>query len=145
MNIRTPKIKIANPAEIAGILTKVLNAEDENDQKKEHCWVIGLRASKVIEFLELVSLGSLTMGIVHPREVFRLAILKRVDKIILGHNHPSGVLTPSKEDLDVTRELIKAGQILNIELLDHIIISLKGEFHSFLNNNLINKLKEKEL
>ena len=142
MNIRTPKIKITNPVEIAGILTKVLNAEDENDQQKEHCWVIGLRTSKVIEFLELVSLGSLTAGIVHPREVFRMAILKSVDKIVIGHNHPSGALTPSKNDLDITERLVKAGQILSIELLDHIIISLKGEFYSFLNKNLINKLKE---
>ena len=142
MNIRTPKIKITNPVEIAGILTKVLNAEDENDQQKEHCWVIGLRTSKVIEFLELVSLGSLTAGIVHPREVFRMAILKSVDKIVIGHNHPSSALTPSKNDLDITERLVKAGQILSIELLDHIIISLKGEFYSFLNNNLINKLKE---
>lgn len=137
MNIETSKVKIANPAEIAGILTKVLNAEEENDQQKEHCWVIGLRASKVIEFLELVSLGSLTAGIVHPREVFRLAILKRVDKIILGHNHPSGDMTPSKPDLDITRQLAKAGEILSIKLLDHIIISLKGEYYSFIDKGLI--------
>ena len=137
MNIETPKVKIANSSEIAEVLTKILNAEEKNDRMKEHCWAIGLRASNVIEYLELVSLGSLTAGIVHPREVFRMAILKSVDKIVIGHNHPSGDITPSEPDLDITRRLAKAGEILSIKLLDHIIISLKEEYYSFIDKGLI--------
>ena len=137
MNIKTPKIKVSDPGIIAGILVKILNAEDENDQMKEHCWAIGLRSSNVIEYLELVSLGSLTAGIVHPREVFRMAILKSIDKIMLIHNHPSRDLTPSENDLDLTRRLVKAGEILSIKLLDHVIITLKGEYYSFADHKLI--------
>ena len=141
MQIKTKKTKIANAEDIAKIVTSILNAEDENDQLKEHFWAIGLRTSNVIEYLELVSLGSLNKGIVHPRETYRLAILKSVDRIIVAHNHPSGDLKPSENDHDITRRLVNAGEILGIKLLDHIIISLKGEHYSFNNHGLINKGK----
>ena len=137
MNIRTPKIKIANPVEIAGILTKVLNAEVENDQMKEHFWAIGLKSTNVIEYIELVSLGTLNTGLVHPRETFRLAISKSVSHIIVAHNHPSGDLKSSENDLNITKKLVKAGEILDIKVLDHIIISLKGEYYSFKEDNKI--------
>jgi len=141
MQIKTKKTKIANAEDIAKIVTSILNAEDENDQLKEHFWAIGLRASNVIEYLELVSLGTLDAAIVHPRETFRLAILKSVNKIIIAHNHPSEDLAPSEKDLQITSQLVKAGEILGIAVLDHIIISLKGENYSFNNHGLIKKGK----
>jgi DNA repair protein RadC len=62
----------------------------------------------------------------HPREVFRLAIMASAAAIIIAHNHPSGESTPSQADINITRDLIRAGQLLKIEVLDHIIILSKG-------------------
>jgi DNA repair protein RadC len=72
---------------------------------------------------EIVSLGTLTMNLVHPREVFRPAIEHSAAGIILVHNHPSGDPTPSAEDLKVTRQLMEVGRLLDIEVLDHVIIA----------------------
>jgi len=70
----------------------------------------------------IVSTGTLDTILVHPREVFRLALTAAAAAIVLAHNHPSGDPTPSEADIKVTRDLIRAGQILKIEVLDHIII-----------------------
>lgn len=127
MEIKVKEKTVENPVQVAKIIREVLNKEQENDQKKEHFWVIGLNSRNRIEYLELVSLGSLNSSIVEPREVFRLAIMKRVASIILGHNHPSGDVEPSEDDLTVTGRLKGAGEILGIEVQDHLIIS--GEKH----------------
>ncbi len=71
----------------------------------------------------VVSVGTISEAIVHPREVFREAIREAGSSIIIAHNHPSGVLTPSKEDIQTTRRIREAGEIIGIELLDHLIIS----------------------
>ena len=70
----------------------------------------------------IVSVGTLDSLLVHPREVFRAAIISASAAVILMHNHPSGEPTPSEADIRVTRDLIRAGQILKIEVLDHIIV-----------------------
>jgi DNA repair protein RadC len=75
---------------------------------------------------EIVSLGILTMNLVHPREVFRPAIEHSAASIILAHNHPSGDPAPSAEDLRVTRQLVKVGELVDIEVLDHVIIGREG-------------------
>jgi DNA repair protein RadC len=75
---------------------------------------------------EIVSLGILTMNLVHPREVFRPAIERSAASIILAHNHPSGDPTPSPEDLRVTRQLVQVGRLMDIEVLDHVIIAREG-------------------
>lgn len=72
--------------------------------------------------ISVVSIGSLNSSIVHPREVFKVAILSNAASIIIFHNHPSGDTTPSNEDIDVTKRLNDAGRLIGIELLDHIII-----------------------
>lgn len=76
---------------------------------------------------EVISVGSLTSNIVHPREVFRPAIEHGAAAVIIAHNHPSGVLRPTLADIDVTEQLRATGEVLGIELLDHIIIA--GEKH----------------
>jgi DNA repair protein RadC len=73
-----------------------------------------------------VSVGSLDSSIVHPREVFKVAIISNTAAIIVGHNHPSGESRPSKEDIEITSRLVDAGRILGIELLDHIITGGDG-------------------
>src|SRR5439155_11833764 len=70
----------------------------------------------------LVSIGTMDTILVHPREVFRLAIMASASALVLGHNHPSGDPQPSEADIKVTRDLIRAGQLLKIEVLDHIIV-----------------------
>jgi DNA repair protein RadC len=72
---------------------------------------------------EVISIGSLTSNIVHPREVFQPAIERGAVALIIAHNHPSGVLEPTTADINVTEQLISAGKVLGIELLDHLIIA----------------------
>ena len=72
------------------------------------------------------SIGTVSEAIVHPREIFRDAIREAGSSVILVHNHPSGVLTPSKEDIDVTTRIREAGRIIGIQLLDHLIVSSSG-------------------
>nr|WP_041265050.1 JAB domain-containing protein [Geobacillus thermodenitrificans] len=75
-------------------------------------------------------IGSLNASIVHPREVFKAAILNNAASIIVAHQHPSGDVTPSKEDVEMTKRLAEAGRILGIEVLDHLVINYKAEYTS---------------
>jgi DNA repair protein RadC len=84
----------------------------------------------------MVSLGTLGASLVHPREVFRLAIFQAVASVIMVHNHPSGDSTPSEEDVKLTRRLIDAGKVIGIEVLDHIIIGSRM-YKSFRENGLM--------
>ena len=137
MEVRVPKDKVINnPSNIAEVFKAVLNAESEVDQDKEHFWTIGLNMRNVIKYVDLTSLGTISASLVHPREVFRLAITKGTSHIILGHNHPSGTPDPSGEDMSITRRLADAGKILGIEVLDHIIIA-GPKFYSFKYSGLL--------
>ena len=80
--------------------------------------------------LHVVSIGCLTSSVVHPREVFKPAILASSAAIVLGHNHPSGDPEPSAEDAAITRRLVSGGQLLGIEVLDHVILGEHGRFVS---------------
>lgn len=79
---------------------------------------------------EVVSFGSLNANVVHPREVYKEAILNSAASVIVSHNHPSGDPTPSREDLEITEKLYQAGNIIGINLLDHVIIGEGGYFYS---------------
>ncbi|WP_346042896.1 RadC family protein [Paraclostridium tenue] len=83
-----------------------------------------------------ISVGTLNMSVVHPREVFREAIKRSSNKIILMHNHPSGNVEPSNEDKNVTSRLVKCGELIGIEVIDHIIIG-DGLYYSFKENMII--------
>ena len=89
---------------------------------KEHFAVLILNTKNHVIGLRDISIGSLTASIVHPREVFQEAIKNSAASIILLHNHPSGDPTPSKEDIAVTQRLVKAGTIMDIPVLDHVVI-----------------------
>lgn len=80
---------------------------------------------------EVVSIGSLNASLVSPREVYKAAILSNAAAIIVLHNHPSGNPQPSDQDDQVTKRLCKAGKILGIEVLDHIVVGRNGEFYSY--------------
>lgn len=85
---------------------------------------------------DLVSVGSMNASLVHPREVFKSAILGCAGSVILLHNHPSGDKTPSLEDITLTKRMAEAGEILGIEVLDHIITGAKNDFISMKEANL---------
>lgn len=74
----------------------------------------------------IVSKGTVSASLVHPREVFKAAILANAYAIIVAHNHPGGSLTPSREDLETTEQLIKAGKLLGVPVVDHVIVSVSG-------------------
>jgi len=87
--------------------------------------------------VNLVSLGSLNQAIIHPRELFKPAILANSENLILGYNHPSGDTNPSEEDRMLTDRLVQAGKLLGIEVLDHIVVAPDGTSFSFQENSLI--------
>ena len=92
-------------------------------QDKEQLYAIFLNTRRRVIAHELVSLGTLDATVCHPREVFRSAIVSSAHSVVIIHNHPSGDTTPSEADIKLTRELIRAGHLLKIELIDSIIVS----------------------
>jgi DNA repair protein RadC len=121
-NIQAPA-KITNPESVAEICRAILSVEEKHDQEKEHLWVFGLTTSNRIKYIDLVTLGTLTNSLAHPREIFRMAVMQGVAAIILAHNHPGDDPKPSKEDIKLTQAIQSAGEILGIPLLDHVIVT----------------------
>lgn len=99
---------------------------DIRTRKKEHFVVFYLDTRNQEIKKEVISVGTLNYNLVHPREVFEPAVRNLSASVIVAHNHPSGCLDPSDEDISLTRRLCEAGKILGIELLDHIIVSGEG-------------------
>ena len=100
-------------------ISKMVNFEPE----KEMFFALMINARNRIVHYSLITMGLLDACLVHPREVFRPAIASAAHSIILAHNHPSGLTNPSMEDLTLTRQLIEAGKIIGIPVLDHLIFS----------------------
>lgn len=100
------------------------------DCDREHFVVIALDTKHQPTRIQVVSVGSLDATIVHPREVFKIAVLANASAIICLHCHPSGIPTCSPEDLAVTKRLCESGKILGLEVLDHIIVGDQGRFES---------------
>jgi len=92
------------------------------NEPQEHFIALLLNAKNRVMKEVLVSVGSLTTSIVHPREVFAPAIKERAASIIVLHNHPSGDPSPSREDIDITKRLKEAGELIGVQVLDHVII-----------------------
>jgi len=105
-----------------------------SDREKFICLHFNFK-NQIISY-EVVSMGSLNCSIVHPREVFKAAILANSASVVFIHNHPSGSTEPSLDDIEITKRLGKAGDILGINVLDHLIIG-NNEFYSFRQHNLI--------
>lgn len=91
--------------------------------EREHFLVLGLNSKNYIIGKHLVSIGTLNQTLVHPREVFNWAIKNKCAHIIIVHNHPSGSVEPSEEDIRLTARIINAGKIIGIDVLDHVIVS----------------------
>jgi DNA repair protein RadC len=121
---------ISCPADAVPLLTEI------RDQRKEHFLCLYLNARNQVTHKEVISIGSLSASIVHPREVFQVAIAQTSASIILAHNHPSGDPSPSREDIDLTQRLVEAGRIMGIDILDHIILC-DSEFLSLKEHGLM--------
>ena len=87
-------------------------------------------------FKRTITIGTLNANLIHPREVFAEAIVDHAASVIVGHNHPSGTLRPSENDLEITQRLVQTGRTLGINLLDHVIVT-KNKHFSFTDNGLI--------
>lgn len=108
---------VNSPQDIAHLVMEEMRFLD-----REHFRIVSLSTKNHVLGISSISVGSLNSSLVHPRECFKEAIRRNSNAIILLHNHPSGDPTPSREDIDVTRRLADGGQILGIEVLDHVII-----------------------
>lgn len=121
------KEKLETPEKVVEFLNRVLPESLRFNKDVENFIVLFLDVRlKVIGF-DIVSQGILDQLLVHPREVFKSAIVMNSSAIILAHNHPSGEASPSEADIRVTRDLIRAGELLKIEVLDHVILGQKSE------------------
>jgi len=124
-------VKITSPQDLAEIFIPLLK-----DEIKEHFIVVCLNTSNQIIKYETISIGNLNSSIVHPREVFKVAIENNSANIFLIHNHPSGNLEPSNEDIKITKKLVEAGKIFEIRVFDHIIVA-GDNYTSFIEQKII--------
>lgn len=123
--IRPEGLKISFPADVLPLIRHYA------DRKQEHFICISINGANEVIASRIVSVGLVNKTQVHPREVFADPITDRASAIIVAHNHPAGGLLPSKEDVEITKQLKIAGETLGIKLLDHIIFNHKG-YYSFL-------------
>lgn len=96
------------------------------DHFKEHFLVCSLTTRNTLIAIDVVSIGTLSASLVHPRECYSIAIKRHSASIIIAHNHPSGETDPSDDDMKITRRLVDAGKVMGIEVLDHIIVCQNG-------------------
>ena len=115
--VKETRVKVKEPYDVAKFLRKLIG-----DKDREYFAVLCLDTGLKINGYEIVSIGTLNSALVHPREVFKTAIKTNASEIILGHNHPSGDTNPSKEDIEITKRLKEAGNILGIPIIDHVIV-----------------------
>ena len=110
-------LRVRGPGDVAGLLTSELGGLD-----REHFLALHLDSRHRVLAVETVSVGTLNASLVHPREVFRAAIALQAAAVLVAHNHPSGCPQPSADDLELTRRLARCGNLLGIELLDHLVV-----------------------
>ena len=123
--------KITSPEDVANIFLPLLK-----DELNEHFYVVCLNSANKIIRIEKISTGSLDSSIVHPREVFKVAIENSAKSIILVHNHPSGNTDPSNEDIAITKKLVEISKLMEIPVFDHLIIAERS-YSSFVQKRLI--------
>ena len=130
---RWPTAQLRSSRETAQLLYDYLG-----DTDREHFVVIMLDTKNKVIGINTVSTGSLTASIVHPREVFKPAILSNANAIICGHNHPSGAPAPSAEDRALTTRLVAAGKTLGILMFDHVVIGDgTTDYYSFADEGML--------
>jgi DNA repair protein RadC len=124
--------KVSHPAVAAEVLREYLDGVD-----REHFVALLLDTQNQIIGIHTVTVGTLDASLIHPREIYKAAILANAASVVLAHNHPSGDPTPSAEDRAVTRQIRSAGKTIGIEVLDHIIVGDSPRFYSFLESSAL--------
>jgi DNA repair protein RadC len=122
-----PSVRITAPSEVFPYVKRYAK------KRQEHFISVSLTASQEILKIRILTIGLLNRVIIAPREVFAPALEDRACSLILCHNHPSGALNPSREDREATERMVKAGVLMGIPILDHLIIGRSG-FYSFREN-----------
>jgi DNA repair protein RadC len=112
------KVEIRCPLDIFNLLKKDFYAKE-----KEYLYVVSLNSKRQLISRDLMSIGTISETLVHPREIFMQALVKNAVSIVLAHNHPSGDPNPSFQDISMTRRVAKAGVVLGIPLIDHVVVS----------------------
>lgn len=125
---------INSPAAAAEYFKKIF---DIGNRPNEIFAILALTAKNKLAGAHMISQGTVNNANVHPREVYKCAILNNATAIVLGHNHPSGDLSPSREDIETTKRLILAGKIIGIDVLDHIIMGDSNNYMSLREQGLI--------
>lgn len=120
-----PRPRVSTPEDVVELCWPQLRGED-----KEHFWALALNTKNCLLRTIEVSVGSLNASIVHPRELFKEAVAVSAASVVVVHNHPSGDPSPSGADIQLTRRLVKAGDVIGIEVLDHVVIGDGGEHSS---------------
>lgn len=136
ISLQDKSIQINTVADAQKVIQSFMSATDEISRDKEHLWVLHLNARNAVKVLELVSLGTLSNVLIHPREVFTRAVAVRSASILVVHNHPSGDCEPSNDDITITERLVKAGKLLDINVLDHLIVTDR-DYYSFREQGLL--------
>ncbi|WP_454962410.1 JAB domain-containing protein [Eggerthia catenaformis] len=117
---------VDSPEAAVRLISKLLKHYD-----RELLCIVNLRNDLRPINVNVVSVGTVNSSVAHPREIMKSAILSNASSVMLFHNHPSGNLTPSKEDIALTDRMLKAGEILGIPVIDHIIIGNNDQYYSF--------------
>lgn len=134
--IRFGQEPLNGPKQVQKIMKSLIEIQGQPD--REQFCILMLNAKNKMIGLNIVSTGDLSSATVHPREVLKPAILANSSSMILCHNHPSGILTPSPEDIAITKRIIQASKIIGITVHEHLIISMDDDsFYSFSENGLI--------
>lgn len=120
-SVTYPVDAVKGPEDVARLLAEYIGPAD-----REHFVMVGLNTKNRPNVLHTVAVGTLNACLVHPREVFKVALLHDCNAIIVAHNHPSGDPTPSPEDRAITQRLTEAGRLLGIEVLDSLVIGDNG-------------------
>jgi DNA repair protein RadC len=120
--IRPDGLKITSPLDVIPLL------QHYSDRKQEHFICISVNGANEVIQVRVITIGLVNQSQVHPREVFADVIAERATSVIVAHNHPSGNVKPSQEDINITKRLKEAAKILGIHLLDHIIFSRNGHY-----------------
>jgi DNA repair protein RadC len=119
-------VKILSPKQVIDMVRDLIGHAD-----CEHFIALYLNMKNEVNAIQTIAIGSIGNAIVHPREVFKGALLYNATSVVLAHNHPSGDPEPSPEDQQVTQRLVECGELLCVKVLDHIIIGSNDRYYSF--------------
>jgi DNA repair protein RadC len=128
--VKPKGLKISHPTDILPLI------QHYGDRSQEHFLCISLNGANEVLQVRVITIGLVNQSHVHPREVFADVIVERASAVIMAHNHPSGRVEPSREDTEVTQRIKVAGDLLGIELLDHIVFT-QNNYYSFAEHDLL--------